>query len=375
MSTCRKRGRREKTFVTLFPDFTPVCFGKDNGMIPAIMQEKYGYKSMLICQRKNVQNGLDQNLHNLGLEYIDDQHSITYSSVLFLLKNARKIDVLNLYYLSLYSCFLFNLYKLINPSGIAYLKADLGYKTIIGHEQLEKWKVKVLSLLQKRIDIVSAESNEICERYSRLFNREVVRIPNGFYRYSKETPCDKEKVLLTVARLGTEPKATDVLLEAFARTADKHDWKLRLVGPIEHNFQYEIKEYYNKYPELKDRVDFPGNITDKVELEKEYEQASIFVLPSRWEGFPLVLPEAIAKGCYLIVSDQVTPAKDLICNEKHGKIVPVDNIEELADAIVQSIDAVSENNYKDEIMEFAKQFEWQNICNDLDKLIKSKKKT
>ena len=77
----------------------------------------------------------------------------------------------------------------------------------------------------------------------------------------------KEKVILCVARHGTWQKATEVLLEAFAYIEETiPEWKLELVGSVEEDFKSYIEEYYRRYPKLRERVLFFGNIRDRQRL-------------------------------------------------------------------------------------------------------------
>lgn len=368
----KKRNTNEQlSFVTIFPQFLPVCYTKDVGMIPFIMQKNYGYKSKIVCMERE---GLtESNIHGLETEFLDGKCSDKKAVFKYVVKHARKIDVLNLYHPTISNFVTLWIYKMLNRYGIAYIKLDIDFNNMFFFENTEKWKLKILSILQRPIDIISAESDIMCERYNNLFKKlKIFKVSDGFYEYSKNIENKKENILLTVARIGTEQKATDVLLEAFANTAELHNWNLRLVGEVDNCFEDYIIKYYEKYPKLRDRVYFCGKITNKSELDEEYEKASIFILPSRWESFGLVLAEALAKGCYLIISDMIPPGKELTCNQKFGCIVPVNDCTKLAYAIVDCIKAVSKYDYKNDIIKFSRKFEWKKICGDLDGLIKSK---
>lgn len=57
-------------------------------------------------------------------------------------------------------------------------------------------------------------------------------------------------------------------------------------------------------------------------MARWYERATVFVLPSRFEGFPNVLLEAMAAGCACIASDCLTGPADLICHGENGLLMP-----------------------------------------------------
>lgn len=106
------------------------------------------------------------------------------------------------------------------------------------------------------------------------------------------------KRFLAVGRFSHKHKGFDILIEAFHLFAklDK-EWKLDIVGEgIEETLYRSLIEKY----QLKDRVlihPFTNNIQDY------YSKAQIYVLSSRWEGFGLVLVEAMAHGLPVISSD------------------------------------------------------------------------
>jgi glycosyltransferase involved in cell wall biosynthesis len=93
-------------------------------------------------------------------------------------------------------------------------------------------------------------------------------------------------------------KGFDILIKAFALFARQNkEWRLNIVGdgPEKENLQKLIND--NK---LSDRVTIYSFTKD---IQKFYSSASVFVLSSRWEGFPLVIMEALAHGLPIIASD------------------------------------------------------------------------
>jgi glycogen synthase len=132
--------------------------------------------------------------------------------------------------------------------------------------------------------------------------------------------------LLAVGRL-TAQKGVDVLLDALARpglegavldVVGDGDWRGRL-------------EAQAGRLGLTGRVNFPG-WRDRDALAAVYRAADVFVLPSRDEGMPNVLLEAMASGLPAVAS-RVAGAEDLVADGETGFLVPPDDPEALATAL------------------------------------------
>ena len=109
------------------------------------------------------------------------------------------------------------------------------------------------------------------------------------------------KRFLAVGRFSHRHKGFDLLIEAFHIFAQKNlEWKLDIVGEgVEENMYRKLIEKY----QLRDRVvihPFTNHI------QNYYSLAQIYVLSSRWEGFGLVLVEAMAHGLPIVSSDLPT---------------------------------------------------------------------
>ncbi len=74
------------------------------------------------------------------------------------------------------------------------------------------------------------------------------------------------------------------------------------------------------------------------ELPRYYDLCDVFVLPSEHEPWGLVVNEVMNAGKAIIVSDQVGCGPDLVCDGENGFVVPVGNIDALADRLSRLID-------------------------------------
>ena len=109
------------------------------------------------------------------------------------------------------------------------------------------------------------------------------------------------KKFLAVGRFSHLHKGFDLLIEAFHIFAEKNkEWTLDIVGEGPEEPMY--RELINKY-QLGDRIKIHPFTNH---IQQYYSEAQVYVLSSRWEGFGLVLVEAMAHGLPVISSDLPT---------------------------------------------------------------------
>jgi glycosyltransferase involved in cell wall biosynthesis len=137
-------------------------------------------------------------------------------------------------------------------------------------------------------------------------------------------PC-----LLAMGRFVPQ-KGFDLLVSAFVHLADRFpEWKLVIVG------DGDLRSSLSRQVEaagLVERVTLPGLVPSP---EPALAAADIFVLPSRFEGFPTVLGEAMACGVAVVAFDCFSGPAKFIRHETDGLLVPPGNVTALADALGQ----------------------------------------
>ncbi len=123
-------------------------------------------------------------------------------------------------------------------------------------------------------------------------------------------------------------KGFDILLDAFSQIKDEHPkWSLTILG--DGKLRPELERQRDSLG-LSDRVYLPGFVNNPLQY---LQQADIFVMPSRYEGFPNALCEAMACGLPVIVSDFRSAVDILVEDGISGIIVPRENIMSLAVAM------------------------------------------
>jgi glycosyltransferase involved in cell wall biosynthesis len=138
------------------------------------------------------------------------------------------------------------------------------------------------------------------------------------------------KLLLAVGRLDVQ-KGFDLLLKCFATVAHQYpSWHLVILGE---GSEKAALEQQVAALGLQDRAALPGRTGN---VGDWYERADLYVMSSRFEGFPSTLAEAMAYGCPTVSYDCETGPRDIIRPGIDGLLVtPVGDIQALARALAQ----------------------------------------
>lgn len=162
--------------------------------------------------------------------------------------------------------------------------------------------------------------------------RRLLIIPNAVR--GREFPGDRrlqasEPVILGIGRLARQ-KGFDLLLPAFARTglADQ-GWRLVILGEGEDR---KALAQLSDDLGISRSVEMPGHVTD---VAGWIARSRIFALPSRYEGFPNALLEAMQLATACVSFDCPSGPRDLIEHGVNGMLVPAEDVDALAGALGQ----------------------------------------
>ena len=133
--------------------------------------------------------------------------------------------------------------------------------------------------------------------------------------------------IIAAGRL-THQKGFDLLLDAFSQVASRHpDWNLKILGEGEARSKLEAQI---RQLGLVGRATLAGQCFDAID---QIAASSIFVLSSRFEGFPNVLVEAMSTGRAVVATDCRSGPADLVNHGINGLLVPPEDVSALAIAM------------------------------------------
>lgn len=200
-----------------------------------------------------------------------------------------------------------------------------------------RWIWRALrQLTYPRATALVVQSAEVRAFFPFWVRRKTVVIPNPVPPPPSQATCPtterSRRRMIAVGRLGPE-KGFDLLLEAFAQVAAKIPaWELEIWGEgPERNSLEAIRNRLG----LTGRVRFPGTTTD---IHARYAQADLFVLSSRFEGFPNALCEAMSHAMPVVATSCSGGVRDIIRPNLDGFLVPPEDVPALARALGQLMD-------------------------------------
>ena len=134
-----------------------------------------------------------------------------------------------------------------------------------------------------------------------------------------------EAPVLLAAGTKAHQKGFDLLVRAFAELLQKESQaQLVILGLTQEVYrgkdqQKALRRLLRQHPRAQSQLHFPGRVGN---MRDWYQRATLFVLPSRYEGFPNVLLEAMAEGCCCVAADCPHGPADLLRHDTDGVLMP-----------------------------------------------------
>ena len=191
------------------------------------------------------------------------------------------------------------------------------------------WNYRLIGKL-KQLERMIVLTEKDCKAWTELDN--VIAIPNPLPFTPKTISPLTEKRVIAVGRYYQE-KGFDLLLESWAKIYKSHpDWRLEIFGDGDKAM----------YEEIRDKLGIPPScciLNGRTNtIEQEYVNSSIFVCSSRFEGFGMVLVEAMACGLGVVSFDCPWGPSSILANGEDGILVENGNTNSLAEAIKSLMD-------------------------------------
>jgi glycosyltransferase involved in cell wall biosynthesis len=159
----------------------------------------------------------------------------------------------------------------------------------------------------------------------------VVRLPNAVPPLGGELARPERKVAVAAGRLNSQ-KGFDLLIEAWKPVAEAHPgWQLRIYG---RGLQRDALKRQARDAGLAGQVLLMGATRD---LGAALAQGSLFVLSSRFEGFGIVVVEAMSKGLAVVSFDCPRGPGELIDDGRDGVLVPPGDVGALSRALLEVV--------------------------------------
>jgi glycosyltransferase involved in cell wall biosynthesis len=256
--------------------------------------------------------------------------------------DLKSFDVVHLHEYTTYQNIVVHYYA--KKFGIPYILQAHGSLQIIGR-QTRKWIFDSFfgsKLIKDSSKVIALSELEVGQyKGAGVPAEKIALIPNGLdlTGYS-DLPSpgsfkkkfglgNNERILLFLGRIH-EIKGVDILVRAFASVAHKLDnVKLVIVGPDD-GYLERVKALISS-AKIEDKVLICGPLYGDAKLEA-YIDADIYVLPSRYELFPMTILEAYACGKPVIASD-VGRANELVIDGETGLMFESENTKDLASKI------------------------------------------
>jgi len=244
-----------------------------------------------------------------------------------------------------------------------YRNFEAGDTNIVKRLFAKYWMHNLVSHL-KRLDrfVVLTEEDKVS--WTELSNVEVIPDPLAF-DIDQVSPLTNKRVI-AVGRYVYQ-KGFDLLLHAWKLIEQQHpDWELVIYGMGE-RMPYE--QLIDKLKIDRNRCHLNGSTPD---IKAEYLNSSLFVFSSRFEGFGMVLIEAMACGLPVVSFDCSCGPKDIVRNNEDGLLVPSGCVDSLAEAMHQMM---SDESLRQKMAKVAtknvQRYKLNKVCQDWQRLFES----
>lgn len=220
--------------------------------------------------------------------------------------------------------------KVLELHYCKFFRLQYGRKGLLG--LIDKWRTRQDERIVRRFDKFVVLTQEDRGYWGELPGIEV--IPNAAMHVSEHYSDVTKKRVIAVGRLDYQ-KGFDRLIRAWRIVQQNeafHEWSLDIFG------QGEWKEMLQQMIDEAGLQDSTRINQPTKQIGNEYVRSSILVMSSHYEGFPMVMIEAMACGLPVVSFDYKCGPKDIIRHGENGLLVHDGDIEGLAAAMMKLMD-------------------------------------
>lgn len=191
------------------------------------------------------------------------------------------------------------------------------------HKYLHRKSLKHILSNHDRYILLSPPNNKELKYFVGDFMQDkVLAIPNSIPDVQAE-PGEKEKIILHVGRLNDDQKRSDLLLPFWNACKDQlPGWEFVIVG--DGPYKNVMEKHINT--QTIDRV----RLTGFQKPEPYYKKASLFMMPSAYEGFPNTILEAQSYGCPVVAFNSYDALEWIVNNSKDAKLIKPFDVQTMA---------------------------------------------
>ena len=236
--------------------------------------------------------------------------------------------------------------------------------------EFSNWKIENEIYEYENADFILTPSKFVTDSFISKGHKNIIEVRFGVntddFKVIENKKTKNTFDILFVGQLSLR-KGLHYLLEAFDKFSHPNK-RLHIAGPKILDYEFFLDRIKGN-----DKIIFHGK-TNKAELIKLYNLADVFVLPTLEDGYSIVINEAMACGCPVIVTTN-SGAEEYVNESKCGMVVPIRN----SDKIVENLEILaSDKNMLGELSYNASKIDsrksWDDYTEELNnKIIFSKK--
>jgi glycosyltransferase involved in cell wall biosynthesis len=182
----------------------------------------------------------------------------------------------------------------------------------------------------RKAAFVVVQTRTVANWASRIVSPSQIRIIPNCVEPSPDCSDIREQAVVGMGRF-SEEKGFDLLIDGFAQIAGRFpNWRLEIYGegPLEASLRERAGRTHA-------RIVFPGVA---FQPKRVFESRAVFALPSRYEGFPNALLEAMAGGCAVVAADCPSGPREMIQHGTDGLLIEPNSSCALAQGLFELLD-------------------------------------